>query len=305
MSDAAADVDRLAELQTSDGDTPQPAGTGAAPDTEEKAETNPELQEHMRLYDPIKKGLHLIQENVEKINRLKQKDRQTANEKARKEIMQELDAIMGETTGTGAQIKKFLEEIKKQNVVYEKEHKNSAKAEVRKNLYQTNIRRFHQIMNEYNAASHEFKQALQERTRRQLKIVDSKISDEEIEKIVDSGQANDVIKQALLSDNLQSVVRDIEERHLDILKLERQVLEVYELFRDLATLVDLQQETLDVIENRIQKSTQYVKDAEKELVKAADYQDKARQRKCCCLIIALGILVAILVPVIIVAQKDS
>jgi len=259
----------------------------------------------MKLYDPIKRGLHLIQENVEKINKLKQKDRQTASDKGRKDIMQELDAVMNETTGTGAQIKKSLEEIKKLNIAYEKEHKGSAKVEVRKNLYQTNIRRFHQVMNEYNAASHEFKQALQERTRRQLKIVDSKISDDEIEKIVDSGQANDVIKQALLSDNLQSVVRDIEERHLDILKLERQVLEVYELFRDLATLVDLQQETLDVIENRIQKSTTYVKEAEKELVKAEEYQTKARQRKCCCLILALAILLAIIIPVVIVAQKNA
>jgi len=36
-------------------------------------------------------------------------------------------------------------------------------------------------------------------------------------------------------------VHDIEERHKGIMKLEQQVLEVFELFRDLATLVDLQQ----------------------------------------------------------------
>ncbi len=32
------------------------------------------------------------------------------------------------------------------------------------------------------------------------------------------------------------------------MRLEQQVVEVYELFKDLATLVDLQQESLDVIE---------------------------------------------------------
>jgi len=175
----------------------------------------------MKLYDPIRKGLHKIQENVEKINKLKQKDRTMANEKARKEIMTELDGIMSETTGTGTSIKKQLDTIKKQNQEYAEKNKDSAKAQVRDNMYQTNIRKFHQVMNDYNAASHEFKQALQERTRRQLKIVDSEISDEDIEKIVESGQANDVIKQALISDNLQNVVRDIEERHLDILKLEK------------------------------------------------------------------------------------
>src|SRR4051794_535399 len=65
------------------------------------------------------------------------------------------------------------------------------------------------------------------------------------------------LSEALISDNLKNVVAVIEERHLDILKLEHQVLEIYELFRDLATLVDLQQESLDVIENRIMKAKNY------------------------------------------------
>merc|ERR1712153_269840 len=98
-------------------------------------------------------------------------------------------------------------------------------------------------------------------TRRQLKIVDADITDDQAEEIVASGQANEFIAKKLTSDaseSLTEMVRDIEERHLDILKLERQVLEVYELCKDLATLVELQQESLDVIENRIQKAKAYV-----------------------------------------------
>jgi len=187
----------------------------------------------------------------------------------------------------------------------QKKNKDSAKAQVRDNMYQTNIRKFHQVMNDYNAASHEFKQALQERTRRQLKIVDSEISDDDIEKIVESGQANDVIKQALISDNLQNVVRDIEERHLDILKLEKQVLEVYELFRDLATLVELQQESLDVIETRITAARDYTVQAEKELHSAENYQQKARRRQCCLFLLLLGVLVAVLAPTLATQLKKS
>jgi len=198
-----------------------------------------------------------------------------------------------------------LDEIKKLNAQYSKQNKDSAKSQLRQNMYQTNIRKFHQVMNEYNSVSYEFKQALQERTRRQLKIVDSKITDDDIERIVESGQANDVIRQALVSDNLQNVVKDIEERHLDILKLERQVLEVYELFRDLANLVDLQQEQLDVIELRIQKAQQYTKQGETELVQAEVYQNRGRKLKCCLLLIVLGILIAVIVPVVLVSSKKA
>jgi t-SNARE complex subunit (syntaxin) len=291
MSDEGG-VDRLKEML---GDTAQEE-TAAVEDQ------STETQEHMKRYEPIKKGLALIKDNVEKINKLKQKDRTTANEKTRKEIMQELDLIMAQTTATGAQIKKTFEDIKKLDA---KENKDSAKGQLRANMYTTNIRRFHQVMNDYNAAAHEFKQVLQERTRRQLKIVDSKMTDEQVEAIVESGQANDVIKQALLSDNLTHVVQEIEERHQDVIKLEKQVLEVFELFRDLATLVDLQQESLDVIEHRIQNAAAYTKAAEIELVQAEGYQKKARQRKCCLIMIVLAVLLAIIVPTAVTTLKSS
>jgi len=283
-------VDRLGELSLK---------TDEEPMVEKKPSSgNQEIADHMKLYEPIKQGLELIRANVDKIGALKDKEKTIANEKARKEIMDALDQIMSETTKTGRDIKNALDQIKLQDAAYAKTNKDSAKNQMRINLYQTHIRRFHQDMNEYNAASHEFKQSLQERTRRQLKIVDSKISDEEVEKIVASGQADGVIKQVLISENLQDVVRDIEDRHLDILKLERQVLEVYELFKDLATLVEIQQESLDVIENRIGKAKDYVERAEGQLAEAEVYQKKTRKKQCCLIILLLAILIAILAPVL-------
>lgn len=283
-------VDRLGELGSKTDDEPM---------VDKKTSSgNQEIADHMKLYEPIKRGLEVIRGNVDKIGALKDKEKTVATEKARKEIMDALDQIMTETTKTGRDIKHALDAIKVQDAAYAKQNKDSAKNQMRVNLYQTHIRRFHQDMNEYNAASHEFKQSLQERTRRQLKIVDNKISDEDVEKIVASGQAEGVIKQVLISENLQDVVRDIEDRHLDILKLERQVLEVYELFKDLATLVDIQQESLDVIENRIGKAKDYVEKAEGQLAEAEVYQKRTRKKQCCLLILLLAVLIAILAPVL-------
>jgi len=289
-------VDRLAEFNLGVEDEIQDDVTGTGEE---------DISGHMTLYEPIKKGLEMILANVAKIDKLKEKDRTIANEKSRKEIMDNLDSIMSATTRTGREIKNSLDAIKKSNQDFKKDNKDSAKAQMRINLYQTHIRRFHQVMNDYNGASQEFKQNLQERTRRQLKIVDSTISDDEIEKIVSSGQANGVIKKVLISENIQDVVRDIEERHLDILKLETQVLEVYELFKDLATLVDIQQESLDVIENRITNAKAYTEKAEVELKSAENYQKKARNKQCCLLLLFLAILIAVIAPILANALGDS
>jgi len=284
-----AGIDRLRELRgdadvSDDEDAVASSGGGA------------DIAAHMARYEPIKKALSIIESNVSEVNALKARNKTTATEKQRKQVMQELEKIMDSTSKNGTLIKRTLDEIKKENNALADKDKESAKSQMRSNLYQTHIRRFHAIMNDYNTAAHGFKQDLQARTRREIKIVDSSLSDSAIDSIIESGKAQDVIKEALISDNLKSVVAVIEERHLDILKLEHQVLEIYELFRDLATLVDLQQESLDVIENRILKAKNYTEKAEVELNEAEEYQKKARARRCCLMFIVLGVLVAILLP---------
>lgn len=281
-------IDRLAEFN-------QPVEDDDA-DTGKEDKSKEEINNQMKQYAPIKEGLEKIIINVAKIEKLKEKDRTIANEKQRTETISSLDKIMSDTTAEGKRIKATLDQIKIEN--QQSKDKTGAKAQMRINLYQTHIRRFAKVMNDYNAASHDFKQNLQDRTRRQLKIVDANITDEDVEKIVSSGQANGVIKKALISENIQDVVRDIEERHLDILKLEKQVQEVVELFKDLATLVDIQQESLDIIENRITNAKAYTERAEVELKHAETYQKKARNKRCCILFMLLAILIAILAPIL-------
>ena len=274
-------VDRLAELRGSAGlsaDDEEVKEAAADAASASASSDDAELALHLKRYDTIKRGLDVIASNASTVEKLKAKNKQTANEKSRKAIMTQMDTIMASTNQYGHAIKHALDEVKAENAAFDKDpqHRDSAKSQMRHNLYATHIRRFQQVMNEYNASAHQFKQDLQKRTRREIRIVDQELTEEEIDDIVESGRAQDVIKQALVSDNLQDVVRVIEERHADILKLEQQVLEIYELFRDLATLVDLQQESLDVIENRIMHAKNYTERAEVELQEAEDYQKKAR-----------------------------
>lgn len=163
-------------------------------------------------------------------------------------------------------MKKTLDKLKIDNDAFGKAHPNSARSQIRNNLYQTQLRRFHQTVSEYNTVSSRFKEVMKDRTRRQLKMVDTSLSDEDIEKVISSGQsAQQFIQQVLISDDLAGVVEDIEERHQGILKLERQVNEVFELFRDLAVLVDMQQESLDVISTNITQAKGYAEKAETEV----------------------------------------
>lgn len=266
---------------------------------------DPELEKHMELYKPIKHDLNAIVYNVKVIEKLKDKDKITAKEKDRKELMHKLEDLMSETTKKGRVIKAQLAQIKAQNIDFKKTNGESAKTQAMDNLYSSNIRRFHAVMNDYNTASYDFKQGLQERTRRQIKIIDTSISDEEVERIVSSGTAQDLIEGAIISQNMTDTLKDIEERHADIIKLERQVLEVYELFKDLAVLVDIQQEHLDVIENRVTSAKAYVDKGETELIEGEKSQIKARRKKFCLIVTFLIILVVMMSSIIASVMDDA
>jgi len=94
------------------------------------------------------------------------------------------------------------------------------------------------------------------------------------------------------------VVQDIQARHTDILRLEHEIMEVHELFRDLATLVDLQQESLDIIENRIANAKDYTEHAVEELEVAVTHQNAARKKSCCLFLILIAIVIVIIAPIL-------
>ena len=272
---------------------------GAGNDSDDDApikSNNYEIKQYMNKYDNIKKSLDTIKSNTAQLSQLKYKSRTASTESSKQSIGTQLNEIISSTTTLAAAIKKQLDTIKSDNAAHSEQ--SGSKHQMRVNLYTTYIRRFQTVMTDYNTQANAYKNDLQKRSKREIQIVDPTLSDAKIAEIVESGQSQDVIKQALVSDNLNDVINAIESRHIDILKLENQVLEIYELFRDLAVLVDLQQESLDVIETHIVKTQAYTEKAEKDLHEAEDYQKKARSKQCCCIMVLMVILVVILAPVL-------
>jgi t-SNARE complex subunit (syntaxin) len=254
---------------------------------------NNDLSAHTRIYKGIKARLNQIQQNVERINKLNDDERQAYNDKEHQDIMKQLDSIMDESQNAAAQIKQTLGEVKTDNDRYAKQYPNSSILQMRVNLYQIHLARFRTQMNTFNQAAHEFKTSLQDRIRRHVRIADPKLPAEEVEKIVDSGQLQNVLGHAIISAELDDVVREIEERHKGILKLERQVREIFELFKDLAYLIDQQQESLDIIEDRVKSAKNYAIDGYGDFVKAEKSAESARKRQCCILVLVLVLLLGI------------
>jgi t-SNARE complex subunit (syntaxin) len=243
-----------------------------------------------RLYEPVNELIEAVKKNTGQLRKL---DTGAHDEKTRAQVNKKLDALVTETTGKGIECKNQLAKLKAKNFEWKAKPGNEA----RENLYKKSAIDFQNVFTEYKETTEDLKKRLVDDKKRQLKTmsesVSQPLSEEKIDIIIERGQADSVIQQVMMEDNarLYDIVSDIEERHGQVLQLERQVLEVFELFKDLATLVDIQQEDLDLIDNHIQGAKQKVEKGEKELEQAREYQRKARQKKCYILMCGLAVLV--------------
>lgn len=158
---------------------------------------------------------------------------------------------------------------------------------------------FVELMGHCNTIQSQYRDRNVERIQRQLKITGTNVTDEELDAMLESGQT-DVFTQNILIDAqaTKQALNEIESRHDEILKLERSIRDLHDMFQYLAMEVEAQGEMVNRIETNIKQSSNYVEKAKENTQKAVTYQQKARKKKiwiAICLSIVLLILVISLV----------
>ncbi|XP_021487672.1 syntaxin-12-like [Meriones unguiculatus] len=94
----------------------------------------------------------------------------------------------------------------------------------------------------------------------------------------------------------------IKERETAIRQLEADILDVNQIFKDLAMMIHDQGDLIDSIEANVESSEVHVERATDQLQRAAYYQKKSR-KKMCILVLVLSVIITVLVVVIWVASK--
>ncbi|MED6266546.1 hypothetical protein CHARACLAT_003172 [Characodon lateralis] len=156
---------------------------------------------------------------------------------------------------------------------------------------------FVELMGHCNTIQAQYRDRNVERIQRQLKITGTNVTDEELDAMLESGQT-DVFTQNILIDAkaTKQALNEIESRHDEILKLERSIRDLHDMFQYLAMEVEAQGEMVDRIENNIKQSSNYVEKAKDNLEQAVTSQKKARKKK-----IWIAICLAILILILAIA----
>jgi len=248
------------------------------------------VAEEDKQFVPIRNNIEVIKAQTAALSKL---NLNATDEKSGKALTKAVEKAMNKANTAGQEIKAHLDHIKG-NL-----KKDKPGAQARANLYNNCCKEFQAVMNEYQTTYSVVRDKINDNKRRQLKNLptETPLSDEQIESVIASGQEGEVMQRAMMMEdlsNLQDIVADVEERHAEILKLERSVMELLELFRDLSMLVDVQGEKLNIIDDHIANTKKNVNKAEQKLTEAEKAQIAARKKRCYLLMILIFILLVAL-----------
>jgi len=205
---------------------------------------------------------------------------------------EELDKNMDQISKIANRVRAKLKKLDPKNDKSLKGEMN-ADARIRKSQHSTLPRKFMSVMSTYNDIQSANKRKYREAIKRQCKIVDPDIKDETVDDLLESGMTTEIFKGKRL-DEANQALSDIKDRHEDILRLERSLKELHDMFVDMALLVEEQGAMVDHIENSVDKAAAYVERGRRNVHQAAVYQERARHKKICCYIV-IGLVIAVVV----------
>jgi syntaxin 1B/2/3 len=134
-------------------------------------------------------------------------------------------------------------------------------------------------------------------------VTGQRVDEERIDALIESGEAETIFQRAILEQGRGRVLdtlAEIQERHRAVKGLEQSLMELHQIFLDMAVLVEAQGELLDNVERQVARSVEYVQSGTAALQDAKRLQKNTRKWMCCAvgvlLVIALIVVLAVWQP---------
>ncbi|XP_065670066.1 syntaxin-12 isoform X4 [Hydra vulgaris] len=252
-----------------------------------------------KLKDDISSKIFQIKKNVSSLESISKKIEESNDEA----VEQKIHIISKETNQLANDIRdlfKDISELFQQNQQVEQINLLSIDQNKLKNEFESSLTRYQKIQNviaskmKANIQKEKIPEAPHDE-KNEIMLV-SYESDQE-KPCVLSYNTENLIDQTERTQLVMHDLEELKEKESRLNQIEEDILNVNEIFRDLALLVHEQGSTIDSIENNIEHAVIQVEQANTKLIRATKYQRSARKKKCLCalVLIILGIVIGLII----------
>ncbi|KAJ4800107.1 syntaxin [Rhynchospora pubera] len=137
--------------------------------------------------------------------------------------------------------------------------------------------------------------------RRYYTVTGEKPDEATVDALIESGEGERFLQRAIQEQGrgrVIDVIFEIQERHNAVTQIERSLLELQQVFMDMAVLVTTQGEQLDDIESQVGKARSFVERGREQLQVARNHQKNTRKWTCFAIILLLVIILVIVLPIV-------
>ena len=139
--------------------------------------------------------------------------------------------------------------------------------------------------------------------RRYYTVTGETAEESTIDALISSGESETFLQKAIQRDQgrgqVMATVSEIQERHDAVKDIERSLLELHQVFLDMAALVEAQGHQLNNIETHVARASSFVIRGTVELESARVYQKSSRKWACIAVVAGAVLVLVIVLPILV------
>ena len=193
------------------------------------------------------------------------------------------------------QVQHYTNQLAKETNTYIKDISQLSQPASQSDLRQRKMQK-ERLMSDFSSALNNFQAAQRQAAEKErASVARARASSGYNDSFFDERKADDAFGSNQMQSSIQ-MEQDVDmdllhEREQAIQKLESDIMDVNQIFKDLGMLVHEQGEMIDSIEANVESSAVHVEQGRDQLYKAKEYQKKSRRKKC----ILLGVIILIII----------
>lgn len=136
---------------------------------------------------------------------------------------------------------------------------------------------------------------------RYFTITGERASEETIENLISSGESESFLQKAIQEQGrgqIMDTISEIQERHDAVKEIEKNLIELHQIFLDMAALVEAQGHQLNDIESHVAHASSFVRRGTDNLQEAREYQKSSRKWTCIALVLGIVVICILLFPLL-------
>ncbi|GAB4857210.1 hypothetical protein Ancab_015118 [Ancistrocladus abbreviatus] len=263
------------------------------------------LQNFFKKVQDIEKQYDKLNKLLKKLQDAHEESKAVTKAAAMKSIKQRMEKDVDEVQKIARVIKSQIEELDRDNLANRQKPGCGKGTAVDRSRTATTValkKKLKDKMAEFQTLRENIHQEYREVVERRVYTVTGTRADEEtIDRLIETGDSEQIFQKAIQEQGrgqIMDTLAEIQERHDAVREVERKLLELQQIFLDMAVLVDAQGDMLDNIESQVSSAVDHVQSGNTALQRAKSLQKNSRKWMCIAIIILLIIVAVIVVGVL-------